>query len=512
MALTHSFDSTDGFLIDKISDGIVVADPDGTVRFVNPAAAALLGRDPSELVGQSIGLPIIGADFAEVNLVRRDGKPSFAELRVVETEWKGRPACVLSVRDVTARHEAAEEIARNQLLLAEKERQLLQSQKLEAVGRLAGGIAHDFNNMLSTVIGYATLIRSGSPDAQLQADKILQTSERGARLVRQLLAFGRNQVLQPRVWSVNKIVREGIELFRRLLPEDIEVKLDLSEEAGNVKVDRVQIEQALVNLLLNARDAMPEGGTIRIETGRGDGFACGDTVPAGSVPGAHAFLRVADTGHGMNDEVKARAFEPFFTTKEPGAGTGLGLSTVYGIVTQSGGSVGLSSEEGSGTCVEILLPLTEEKETVPSASLPHDTKGKRKGRTVLIAEDEEALRELLCEVLKRSDYKVLEAINGKCAYEFFQTHQDEIDALVTDLVMPIMGGIELGEKVRRARPTLPIVFMSGYSNRSVEPGPLTAFIEKPFHPVALLNALREVLEEHVMGVKPGSTDAATVAI
>lgn len=495
MVRKRKINTSAGFLIDKISDGIVVADQDGTVRFVNPAAAALLDRNAAEIVGQPIGLPIIDADFAEVNLVRRDGKPTFAELRIVETEWDGRPARVLSLRDVTLRHEAAEELARNQLLLAEKERQLYQSQKMDAVGRLAGGLAHDFNNMLSTIIGYASLIESeSSADVKVQAEKILQASERAARLVRQLLAFSRNQVLQPRVWCVNHIVREAVELFRRLLPEDIEVILSLSDDAGNVKVDRVQIEQALVNLLLNSRDAMPDGGKVKIETGRLESLGCDEPLGVDARSHPHSVFRVTDTGRGMTPEVRARAFEPFFTTKEPGTGTGLGLSTVYGIVTQSGGHITLRSEVGKGTCVEISLPLTIEAATVQSDATRREGRARQSNETILVVEDEQSLRVLLCEILRQSGYKVLEAGNGKSALAIFEKYGGEIDALVTDLVMPTMGGIELAEKVRRARPALPIIFMSGYSDRRTEQGPLIAFIDKPFAPGVLLDALRNILD------------------
>lgn len=492
--------SPDDFLLDKISDGIVVADPDGTVRYANPAAAALLGRDAVELVGQPIGLPIIDADFAEVNLVHPDGKPRYAELRVVEAEWEERPAYVLSLRDVTLRYEAEEERARNRRLLAERERQILQSQKMDAVGRLAAGITHDFNNMLSTIIGHAILIKS-MIDSEIgaHAERIVETSERAARLVRQLLAFSRNQALQPRAWNVNQIARESVELFRRLLPENIEIVLSLSAGAGNVKVDREQIEQALVNLLLNAKDAMPNGGKIKIETESVHG---GESIPPNPTANSYSALRVIDNGCGMTAEVREHAFEPFFTTKEPGHATGLGLSIVYGIVTQSEGQVRLFSEVGSGTCAEILLPTTGE---APSgqpelAHQPLAVAVARDSETILVVEDEQLLREVVCEILKRAGYRVLGAENGEVALDLFRKNGEQVSALVTDLMMPVMGGAELSERLLRLRPHLPIIYVSGYSDHKLECGPLNEFLEKPFQPAALLRILRRILDEsRVMG-------------
>lgn len=495
--------SPDGFLLDKISDGIVVADPDGTVRFANPAAAELLGREAGNLVGQPIGLPIIDADFAEVNLVRPDGQQRFAELRIVEAEWEERPAYVLSLRDVTLRHEAEEERAKNQRLLAERERQIFQSQKMDAVGRLAAGITHDFNNMLSTIIGHATLIKS-MIDSEVggHAERIVETSERAARLVRQLLAFSRNQVLQLQVWSVNQIARESVELFRRLLPENIEVVLKLSDNAGNVKVDREQIEQALVNLLLNAKDAMPAGGRITIET---EAIRAGDSLPPGITAISYSALRVIDRGCGMTAEVKDRAFEPFFTTKEPSRATGLGLSIVYGIVTQSDGQVRLFSELGSGTSAEILLPSTGEAANVQPETASQQLVPARDSETILVAEDEEPLREVICEILRRAGYRVLGAENGEVALELYRNDGEQVSALITDLRMPVMGGTELAERLLRLRPQLPIIYVSGYSDHKLECGPLIEFLEKPFQPAALLRILRKILDDSRTSESPGGS-------
>jgi two-component system cell cycle sensor histidine kinase/response regulator CckA len=500
MESSRQYVSRDGFLLDKISDGILVADAEGTVRFANPAAEDLLGRNVGDLVGQPIGLPIIDADFTEVNLIRPDGQTRYAELRIVEAEWEEHPAYVLSLRDVTLRHEAEEERARNQRLLAERERQIFQSQKMDAVGQLAAGIAHDFNNMLSTIIGYAALIKSMiDSEVGAHAEKIVQTSERAAGLVRQLLAFSRNQVLQPRVWSVNQIAQESVDLFRRLLPENIEIALKLSPHAGNVKVDREQVEQALVNLLLNAKDAMPDGGTIEIET---ELVRTGDAMPAGVAKTSYSVLRVIDHGYGMTEEVRERAFEPFFTTKEPGHATGLGLSIVYGIVTQSDGQVRLSSELGIGTRAEILLPATEEAVSERPGTAYQQMTLARHSEMILVAEDEDALREVVCEILRRAGYRVLGAENGQVALDLFRKSGEQVNALVTDLMMPVMGGIELAEKVLRLRPRLPILYVSGYSDHKFERGPLTELLEKPFQPAVLLRILRRVLDEsHGLGIE-----------
>jgi two-component system cell cycle sensor histidine kinase/response regulator CckA len=483
------------FLIDRISDGIVVADHDGIVRFVNPAAAALLDRAPWELLGEPIGLPVIGADFAEVNLVRRDGRRSFAELRVVESEWEGGSAYIFSLRDVTLRHEAAEERAEHERLLAEKERQILQSQKMDAVGRLAGGIAHDFNNMLSIIIGHASLIKSDNlGDAPAHAAHIVQTSERAARLVRQLLTFSRNQIFQPQVWNVNHIVQETVELFKQLLPENIDVVFNLSNDAGNVKVDRVQIDQALVNLLVNARDAMLDGGKIIIETSRAKRDEIGQSESGASGPGWYAALRITDTGHGMTPEIREQAFEPFFTTKGPGKGTGLGLSTVYGVVTQSGGYVDLSSEVGKGTSVKILLPAVDEEAQAKLHLIHPKQERRRNNETVLVVEDEKGLREVVCEILRQNGYTVLAAGNGKDALSIMEKHEGKLHALVTDLVMPEMGGIELVRTILQSRPGLPTIYVSGYSDHKIQRGPLIECLEKPFQPEVLLDTLRNLLD------------------
>ena len=486
------------FLIDRISDGIIVADHDGIVRFANPAAGALLDRGIWELLGEPIGLPVVGADFAEINLVRRDGQRSFAELRVVESEWEGGPAYIFSLRDVTLRHEAAEERAEHQRLLAEKERQILQSQKMEAVGRLAGGIAHDFNNMLSIIIGHASLIKSGNRvDAQAQAEHIVQTSERAARLVRQLLTFSRNQIFQPRVWNVNHIISETVELFMQLLPENIKVIFNLAEDAGNIRVDRVQMEQALVNLLVNARDAMPNGGKIIIESAKTKDSEISQSVDASGGSGWHTVLRITDTGHGMSREIQEQAFEPFFTTKEPGKGTGLGLSTVYGVVTQSGGQVELSSEVGKGTCVEISLPVVDEEAQTKLHVIRPKYEDRQNNETILVVEDEKGLREVVCEILRQSGYTVLPAGNGKDALRVVEEHEGELHALVTDLVMPEMGGIELVERLLQARPGLPTIYVSGYSDHGIQRRPLIECIEKPFQPEVLLHTLRALLDSSI---------------
>jgi two-component system cell cycle sensor histidine kinase/response regulator CckA len=393
---------------------------------------------------------------------------------------------VAVLRDISAHRRVERE-------LAERQKQMIQAQKIEAVGCLAGGIAHDFNNMLSIIVGYASMIQSGSSSSRQHAERILQTTERATRLTRQLLVFSRNQIMQPRVWSLNRLVRESIELFGRLIPEDIELRIELCKEAGNVKVDRVQMEQVLVNLLINSRDAMPNGGKITIQTGKGKP---GRMITGSGQDGQpQALLRVTDTGCGMTPEVKARVFEPFFTTKDPGVGTGLGLSTVYGIVTQSGGMIRLESELNKGTRAEILLPMSKEYEEEETEEVRYGAATCQNTETILFVEDEKALREMLCLILRQNGYRVLEARSGKDALRLVKGHRGPINALITDLVMPEMNGIELAEEMMRLRPMLPVIYVSGYSDHAFPHGPLTECLEKPFAPEVLLSALRNILDE-----------------
>lgn len=381
------------------------------------------------------------------------------------------------------------------------EEQLRQSQKMEAVGR----VAHDFNNLLTVIAGFASLVRSDLPEGETAeaVDEISSAAMRAANLTRQLLAFSRKQVLQARLLDLNEIVRGMEELLRRLIGENIALVTVLSRKLHKVKADRGQIEQVILNLAVNARDAMPEGGRLVIETRNAHSAPAG--VAARSGP--FAVLTVSDTGHGMDEETAAHIFEPFFSTKELGKGTGLGLATVYGIVEQSGGALSVESRPGQGAVFRVYLPMALEGTEKEAAPTPQ-SRSRRHSATVLIVEDETPLRKLICRVVAGAGYHVLEAANGEEGLILATQYGKQIDLLLSDVLMPAMSGAELMDRVRKLRPDLTVVFMSGYDRELVgqrerEPG--VAFLPKPFTPEALLVTLRAMLEE---GSVPGYSASA----
>ena len=380
------------------------------------------------------------------------------------------------------------------------EEQLLQAQKMEAVGRLAGGIAHDFNNILTAIKSYSELLIEdmGASKGRVEDVKeIREAADRAASLTRQLLAFSRQQLLHPRVLDLNTTVRDLKGMLERLIGADIEVKTRLAPKLGMVTADPGQIEQVLMNLVVNARDAMPDGGMIDIETANvelDDEYA---RTHASTPAGAYVMLAVSDTGQGMAKETQARVFEPFFTTKEKGKGTGLGLSTVYGIVKQSGGSIWMYSEPGRGTTLKIYLPraseVVAEETTVAPARNGHGGNEK-----ILLVEDEDSVRQVASRILRRNGYTVVEARNGTEALREFSEGGHEFDLIITDIVMPEMGGLELAQRIREWTPNSRILFTSGYTEDAVlrrsflEPG--AEFIEKPFTPARLAERARQVLD------------------
>jgi PAS domain S-box-containing protein len=389
------------------------------------------------------------------------------------------------------------------------EEQFLQSQKMEAIGRLAGGVAHDFNNVLTAILGYAELglLELGEQDPLREhLTEIQKGADRAAGLTHQLLAFSRRQVLAPRVFDLNEIVADIQKMLLRLVGEDVDLATELSSEPGRVKADPGQLQQVIANLVINARDAMPTGGKLTLETST---IELGDTQTRASVQipaGRYVVLAVTDTGTGMDETTRARVFEPFFTTKEQGKGTGLGLSTVYGFVTQSNGFIWVYSEPGHGTTFRIYLPRVEEPAVaLVSAPLPAQIPVGRE--SVLVAEDDDAVRTLVRVALSKRGYRVLVAANGGEALLLCERHPGVIDLLLTDLVMPGMGGLELFERLVLLRPQMRALFVSGYADRAVlRHGEIVegmAFLEKPFTPDSLARKVREVLD-----VAPGVTRTA----
>ncbi len=391
--------------------------------------------------------------------------------------------------------------------------QLRQAQRLESLGQLAGGVAHDFNNLLAVILNYAAFVseelaaaaESGRPErlesARSDLGQITLAAERAATLTRQLLAFARREVTRPQVLDLGTVITTVEELLRRTLGEHVELATSLAGGLWPVLADPGQMEQVLVNLAVNARDAMPGGGTLTIDTSNITVDA--DTIAGGSEarPGRNVRLRVSDTGTGMTAEVIEHVFEPFFTTKEEGAGTGLGLATVYGILAQAGGHIQIYSEPGAGTTFNIMLPVTAEAavpiaEPVPYQRLPQ-------GETVLVVEDADALREVTRRIFARNGYHVLTAANGPEALDLARGHPGEIHLLVTDVVMPRMLGNEVAEKMQAIKPGIEVLFMSGYARPVLASqgrlGPNVALVEKPFSEAELLAQAGRVLNGHFHG-------------
>ena len=389
------------------------------------------------------------------------------------------------------------------------EQQFQQAQKMEAVGRLAGGVAHDFNNLLTAILGSADLVlddlKPNAPERE-EIQEIRRAALRAADLTRQLLAFSRQQVISPTVLNPNAVVANMDKLLRRLLGEDVDLRTVLTPEPGAIKADPSQLEQVVVNLAVNARDAMPGGGKLTIET---QNVQLDEQYTRGHVsaqPGSYVMLAVSDTGSGMDAATQARIFEPFFTTKEQGKGTGLGLATVYGIVKQSGGWIWVYSEPGHGTTFKIYLPRVTEAAApaAPSPVLPISVRG---SETVLLVEDDEMIRALVQKVLKANGYTTLVAESGPAALRLAGQHDGRIHLLMTDVVMPGMNGREVAERLAPAHAGIEVLYLSGYTDDAIvhhgvlEPG--IAFLQKPFTPAVLVRKVREVLDA-AHGHGPGS--------
>jgi signal transduction histidine kinase/CheY-like chemotaxis protein len=380
------------------------------------------------------------------------------------------------------------------------EEQLLQSQKLEAVGLLAGGIAHDFNNLLTVITGYSQLSLRSLPSIdrlQSNLEEINKAGDRAASLTRQLLAFSRKQVLQLKVFDLNSVVSEMDRMLRRTIGEDIELRTTLSEGLGNVKADPGQMEQVIMNLVVNARDAMPAGGKLTIETKNDDLDETYARQHVAVVPGPYVMLAVSDTGVGMDEETLRHIFEPFFTTKSVEKGTGLGLSTVYGIIKQSGGNIWVYSEPGKGATFKLYLPRVDER--AQDYRHPEESSESPRGNeTILLVEDEPVVLKLAQEVLETLGYRVLAAATGDAALSLCDQSNETIHLMLSDVIMPQMSGRQVATRIQSLRPQMRILYMSGYADSAIvhhgvlEEG--TWFIQKPFSPQALALKVREVLD------------------
>ncbi len=418
---------------------------------------------------------------------KKDGKVIQVETISHELEYAGKRVRLVVTQDISER----------QLL----EQQLRQSQKMEAVGRLAGGVAHDFNNLLMVIKGHTELLLNVLPPSEHYSRKIEQidrAADRASALTRQLLAFSRLQVLQPHVMNLNDVVEEMGRLLPRLIGEDIELVIRSSEDLGAIRADASQMEQVIMNLAVNARDAMPAGGRLLIETSNAELDSTYNAVHPVVRQGRYVLLAVSDTGTGMNAETQAHIFEPFFTTKPQGKGTGLGLSTVYGVVKQSGGFIWVYSEVGRGTSFKIYLPRVDQPvEGIGIA--PTVSEAPRGTETILLAEDEQDVREVAREFLESGGYTVIEARDGAEALKRVEKYEDAIDLLVTDMVMPGMTGQELSTRLLQSRPEIRVLYMSGYSERaavdSARGDSSMRLLSKPFSRWALLRAVHEILKQ-----------------
>jgi PAS domain S-box-containing protein len=486
--------------------GIVTTDVRGRITYWSPRAEELLGYRADEVLGRPVAdlqRGGLGAARALMRRLREEDRirEHEAEILARDGRWVECRFSLALLRDSAGAVIGTLAILEDTSERKRLEAQLRQAQKMEAVGRLAGGIAHDFNNLLAVIMGHSDLIKSvlRKGDALTHdVEQIRRASERAATLTRQLLAFSRRQFLQPQVIDVNTLVGNLATMLRRLIGEDIQLELRLDPDAGRVSADPGQLEQVVMNLTVNARDAMPQGGRVILETAPVVLDQAFVATHPGSTTGPHVRLSIHDTGCGMGPDVLSHLFEPFFTTKEPGRGTGLGLSTVYGIVKQHRGYIDVTSEPGRGSSFGVYLPRVEAK---PAPERPAPRERPRPGglETVLFVEDEVALRDLMHRVLAKGGYRVLAAGDGPDALALVEAHPGPIDLVVTDVIMPRMSGPALVGRLRARDPGIRILYVSGYTadelrSAQTELGADATLLAKPFTSGGLLRKVREVLD------------------
>ncbi|HEY4396796.1 MAG TPA: PAS domain S-box protein [Acidimicrobiia bacterium] len=493
-------------LVQHGSDMITVLDADGRIFYTSPSAATILGWDEDEYLGRSTFRLLHPDDRERVRQIFADAitRPGSTQaihsrmqhknggyrlLESIATNLLDDPAVrglVINSRDITERRQL--------------ENELLQSQKMEAVGRLAGGIAHDFNNLLTAIGGYTALLLEEHPENDaIRADlaEIEQATTRGAALVDQLLSFSRRKMLMPSILDLNEVVESTRGLLSRVIGADVELVTRLARKLDGVRADRTQIEQVLLNLAVNARDAMPVGGRLEIETATVTLRARDIAGHIDAAVGPRVLLSVRDTGVGMDRETQAQVFEPFFTTKEVGEGSGLGLSTAYGIVTQAGGHISVDSRPGAGTTFRVYLPA-DTGDVPASTPTGHDAAPRTGGETILVVEDESAVRSLARDVLARLGYDVLVASDGRDALKVADRCRRSIHLLVSDVVLPHLRGVEVADRLRARRPGLRVLYISGYTETAIvhdgqlDPG--VDFLAKPFRPIDLATRVRAVLD------------------
>jgi PAS domain S-box-containing protein len=504
-------------IIKSATDAIITLNPQQRIVLFNRAAEQMFGRTAEAVLGERVDILLperfrpmhsqhirdfartgvsarsMTSPFSTLAALRANGEEFPIEATISQVEAESQKFFTVIIRDVSEREKSDK-------ALRDKEEQLRQSQKMEAVGRLAGGVAHDFNNLLTVIVNYSEFMASQPNDTALVkegAEEILAAVARASALTRQLMSFSRQQVLQPRLITMDEVVENTSKMLQRLIGEDIELLLRLNAASGRILIDPVQIEQVILNLAVNARDAMPRGGKLIIETSEvvlDDAYT---STHLEAAPGPFSVLSVSDTGFGMAEEVKAHIFEPFFTTKEKGKGTGLGLATVYGIVQQHKGTIWIYSELGLGTTFKIYFPHSQEGATTPTSKVEINETHLEGHETILLVEDERQIRSLARRLLEEKGYNVLEAQNGLEALEYIEHYTKPIDMVLSDVVMPKMGGRALEEKLRELRPEIRFVYMSGYTGWSSESdeaylSQTANFLEKPFNSKSLLTKVREI--------------------